>query len=159
MFEYATKLHPYTGDTRPEETFPFDVQALAEARWELVAVVPVLGKMDLVSFWKRAKEDATAAISQAVVRAEEILDAALINDPGRGELLDAAQDALNVLTAALPAIPHRAPADPDPTPPSKTPMVNPDEVYRNLVSQLGPIGMEDRSEPLPPPVPDETNEK
>lgn len=131
MFEYRSKLHPYHGDTRPEDVFEIDAALMAEAGWELVTVVPVLGKMDLVSFWKRSKDEAAPALERAIVKANDILDAAIQKEGGRGELLDAITDAAQVLDNAIMGRPESTPV-----------------AVSDLQSRLPAIGMEDRSEPV-----------
>lgn len=131
MFEYKSKLHPYHGETRPEDVFEIDAALLAEAGWELVTVVPVLGKMDLVSFWKRSQDEVVPALGRAIVKANDILDAAIQKDGGRGELLDAAVEAAAVLDDAIMGRPASSPVE-----------------VSDLQSRLPAIGMDDRSELL-----------
>lgn len=74
MNEYIARLHPYHGETRPEELFEIEAALLSSQNWELVTVVPVLGKTDLISFWKREK---VATVSEAITNATATLDAAI----------------------------------------------------------------------------------
>lgn len=131
-FEYKKKLYAFNGDTLPEDIFEADAAFLGDQGWELVTVVPVLGKRDLIGFWKRRAGNHTENLEVAIIKANDILDAALQKDAGRGELLDAVTDAAAVLDAAMPAPPR-----------TTTPVA-----VSDLQSRLPAIGMEDRSEPL-----------